>query len=102
VTVFRLLFSNVISSSELVARFVSRPFFLVQLTLSPVFGDAGFDMQPPLNVSVQVSGKMNDPAVKARGWFAVVALPLSGLIYNTTATLPPQSFWRINFSRVEW
>ena len=37
-------------------------------------------------------------------WAALLSLPLSGLIFNTTKTEKPKvgEFWRINFSRVEW
>lgn len=37
-------------------------------------------------------------------WTAEVALPLAELALHTTASVPPKalSFWRINFSRVEW
>jgi hypothetical protein len=42
--------------------------------------------------------------VPARGWSLEMALPLSKLIEFTTASLPlvGGTFWRINFSRVEW
>jgi hypothetical protein len=31
---------------------------------SRVFGPAGWDMQPPLTVAIQVSGRLNDPMVR--------------------------------------
>ena len=51
-----------------------------------------------------VTGVLNDPSSAHTHWTIEVALPLTKLAYNTTATAPPThgTFWRINFSRVEW
>ena len=69
-----------------------------------VYGPQGFDMQPPLHAATAVRGVLNDPNVPANGWSAEIALPLDKLAYNTSAAVPPinATFWRINFSRVEW
>lgn len=69
-----------------------------------VFGTAGFDMQPPMHAATFVYGKINDPSVPAQGWTAEIALPLSKLAINQSVTVPPPNgtFWRINFSRVEY
>ena len=71
---------------------------------SRVFGDAGWDMQPPLHCATHVDGTLNDPSSPHRFWSVEIAFPLSRLIYNTSATLPIKrgAFWRINFSRVEY
>jgi len=72
---------------------------------SRVYGIAGFDMQPPLQSRVYVRGEVNNPHATNRYWSVEVALPLSKLVINETDTpLPPtnNSYWRINFSRVEW
>lgn len=75
---------------------------------SRVFGDFGWEMQPPLSSSVGIQGpscKLNKPGTRCLGWTVEIALPLADLAYNTTATVPPvpgSSYWRINFSRVEW
>ena len=71
---------------------------------SRVFGAAGFDMQPPLHVRTFTDGVLNVPGSGASFWSAEIALPLAGLVLNTTARVPPRDGdqWRINFSRVEW
>lgn len=77
---------------------------------SRVFGPAGWDYPPPIggprsmHAGAFVRGVPNNPAAPARGWTVEVALPLASLAENTTAAVPPApgSFWRINFSRVEW
>ena len=48
---------------------------------------------------------INDPTtVPNKGWGVELALPISGIVYNTTSSPSPKpgDFWRINFSRVEW
>lgn len=69
-----------------------------------VFGAGGFEMQPPMHSAVHVDGILNDPTSPHQYWSLEVALPLSRLVYNTTSTLPLTNgtFWRVNFSRVEW
>lgn len=77
---------------------------------SRVFGEKGWDYDPiigtagTLRTAVAVRGRLNDPNVPASGWSLEAALPLDKLAENTTAVLPPLpgTFWRINFSRVEW
>ncbi len=67
-------------------------------------------MQPPLRSAVNVRGagcRVNDPATADRcdGWAVELAMPLQKLAFNSTAEVPPvpgRSFWRINFSRVEY
>ena len=61
-------------------------------------------MQPPLHVRSYTDGTLNVPGSGATFWSAEIALPLAGLAYNTTASVPPREgdFWRINFSRVQW
>ncbi|KAF0690257.1 Aste57867_18331 [Aphanomyces stellatus] len=65
----------------------------------------GFDMYGKgLKAGVYVKGTINDPNQHLHYWTVEVALPLKELAFNTTAAIPPvaDSFWRINFSRVEW
>ena len=71
---------------------------------SRVFGDQGWDMQPPLRCAVAIEGgSINAPATPNKKWTVEVALPLADLMYNSTEQKPRHgSFWRINFSRVEW
>jgi hypothetical protein len=72
---------------------------------SRVYGEEGFDMQPPLRCNVFVNGTINDPAgPQDRYWTVEIAIPLKSLVENEIVSLPPQnnSIWRINFSRVEW
>ena len=49
-------------------------------------------------------GILNDPSSRPSFWSAEIALPLAKLIELTSASLPIKSgtFWRINFSRVEY
>lgn len=68
-----------------------------------VYGAAGFDMAPRLLVRSYTDGTLNDPTVPHSFWSVELALPLADLAYNTSAAPPVNgSFWRINFSRVEW
>lgn len=77
---------------------------------SRVYGPAGWDYAPPiggpdsLHAATFVSGTLNSPSAGSSFWSVEVALPLSSLAQNTAAAVPPQpgTFWRINFSRVEW
>jgi hypothetical protein len=77
---------------------------------SRVFGPAGWDYELPvgrpatLHSAVYVHGSVNNPAVGSSYWSAEIAFPLSKLVENTPAQLPirPGTFWRINFSRVQW
>ena len=70
-----------------------------------MFGTAGFDMQPPLTCGVEVdpAEALDNPAVRGRQWTVEVALPVSRLLEATTGRAPaPNTWWRINFSRVQW
>ncbi|EQC33221.1 hypothetical protein SDRG_09205 [Saprolegnia diclina VS20] len=65
----------------------------------------GFDLLPfGLRSGVYMKGSPNHPNQRLKYWTAEVALPLAGLVAGTTARVPPtdHSFWRINFSRVEY
>ncbi|DBA04936.1 TPA: hypothetical protein N0F65_006938 [Lagenidium giganteum] len=65
----------------------------------------GFDMfGKGMKSAVYMEGKPNDPAANLTYWTVEVALPLKELAKYTPAVVPPapNSFWRINFSRVEW
>jgi hypothetical protein len=61
-------------------------------------------MDQPLAVKSYTTGTLNDPNTPHEYWSVELALPLTKLAYNTSASLPPRNgtFWRINFSRVEW
>jgi len=67
----------------------------------------GWD-DPGLRAKTKVYGcEINVPPKdghKCRGWTAEVAFPLRAISLNNTNHLPParNSYWRINFSRVEW
>eukprot|EP00884_Botryococcus_braunii_P005144 jgi/Botrbrau1/14630/Bobra.0364s0014.1 len=71
---------------------------------SRVFGKAGWDMQPPLRAATHVEGSVNNPqAGPSRYWTVEIAFPLQEVLYNTSGAFPRKgTFWRINFSRVEW
>ena len=79
---------------------------------SRVNGAAGWDdfanpYAPLANaaaVRTASDGVLNDPTRPPTQWTATLKLPLAKLVEGTTATAPPVpgSFWRINFSRVEW
>ncbi|OQS03855.1 hypothetical protein THRCLA_03857 [Thraustotheca clavata] len=65
----------------------------------------GFDLlHYGLKSGVYIKGKPNDPRERLKYWTAEVALSLKGLVYATTIQVPPKhlSFWRVNFSRVEY
>ncbi|KAG6572815.1 Carbohydrate-binding domain, family 9 [Phytophthora cinnamomi] len=65
----------------------------------------GFDMlNSGMRSAVFVKGDINDPAERLHYWTTEIALPLSELALHSNAQVPPaaNSFWRINFSRVEW
>nr|AIG56287.1 secreted protein [Achlya hypogyna] len=70
--------------------------------VDPVYG---FDLLPfGLHSAVYMKGSPNIPQQRAKYWTTEVALPLEGLVAGTAAVAPPRdkSFWRINFSRVEY
>ncbi|GMF19670.1 unnamed protein product [Phytophthora lilii] len=65
----------------------------------------GFDMlNSGMASAVFVNGDINDPSERLHYWTTEVALPFSELALHSKAQVPPapNSFWRINFSRVEW
>ncbi len=56
-----------------------------------------------LKSAVHVQGSLNDPSDLDRGWSVEVAMPWEVLIEASGSNeLPVGSFWRINFSRVNW
>jgi hypothetical protein len=71
---------------------------------SRVLEGNAFDMQPPLACAVQVAGTINNPDSPDLYWSVEIALPLDKLVVNETVHFPPShnTYWRINFSRVEW
>ncbi|ETL27912.1 hypothetical protein F441_19123 [Phytophthora nicotianae CJ01A1] len=65
----------------------------------------GFDMlNGGMQSAVFVKGPINDPSERLHYWTVEIALPLQELASHSSAKVPPvsNSFWRINFSRVEW
>lgn len=72
---------------------------------SRVFGGSGWD-DPDLLTSAKVWGcTINEPATgPCKGWTVEIKFPLKAISLNNTNTLPIKngSYWRINFSRVEW
>ncbi|KAL4154918.1 hypothetical protein PRNP1_007032 [Phytophthora ramorum] len=65
----------------------------------------GFDMlDSGMQAAVFVKGRINDPSERLHYWTVEIALPLAQLALHSKAPVPPveNSFWRINFSRVEW
>ena len=88
------------------------------LMLNRPYGDGGgesscrvdkppcFDMQPPLVSAVKLNGRINKPLKGPDGgWSVEVALPIASLMaHNAAADQRPAAgtFWRINFSRVQW
>jgi len=88
------------------------------LMLNRPYGDGGgeqscrvdphpcFDMEPPLASAVRLDGSLNEPSGPPdTGWSVEVALPIKQLMHqNAGADQTPSAgtFWRINFSRVQW
>ena len=72
---------------------------------SRVFGKKGWD-DPGLVTAAQIHGcTLNDPSSgPCQGWSVEIKFPLKTISLNNTNTLPikPNSYWRINFSRVEY
>ncbi|KAG6976201.1 hypothetical protein JG688_00001617 [Phytophthora aleatoria] len=65
----------------------------------------GFDMlSGGMRSAVFVKGPINDPSERLHYWTVEIALPLLQLASHSSSKVPPvsNSFWRINFSRVEW
>lgn len=56
-----------------------------------------------LKSAVSIEGTLNNPTDTDKRWFAEIAIPLSSLdMDNVKPKIEDLSFWRINFSRVEW
>jgi len=64
-----------------------------------------WDIAPYLPSATYVSGKINDPITGTRYWSIEIGIPLKQYVmYNRYSSYPPKvnSYWRINFSRVEY
>ena len=63
-------------------------------------------MEPPLQSAVRVypNDAINQPGVTNTHWTAEIALPISKLMEHNPRAMRPKdgTFWRINFSRVQW
>lgn len=56
-----------------------------------------------LRSAVKVQGTVNDPSDKDKGWTVEMAIPYAALNIGGRGKGPEDgSFWRINFSRVQW
>ncbi len=56
-----------------------------------------------LQSAVHIDGSLNDPKDHDRGWSLEVAVPWSVLLEASGfRSIPVDTFWRINFSRVNW
>lgn len=57
-----------------------------------------------LKTAVHIEGKLNDPSAANRKWSCEIVFPFRSILEATRAqTIPePGSFWRMNFSRVQW
>jgi hypothetical protein len=57
-----------------------------------------------LKTAIHVSGRLNDPVRKSRGWTVEMAFPWEGFAHDGYRARKPAEGeqWRINFSRVEW
>ncbi|MDO7172649.1 carbohydrate-binding family 9-like protein [Mariniflexile sp. AS56] len=56
-----------------------------------------------LKSAVKVNGTINDPSDTDEGWMLEIAIPWA--VYKTgyfQKNIPTDSFWRVNFSRVNW
>jgi len=53
--------------------------------------------------AVKIQGTLNDPSDKDKGWTVEIAIPFKSLGLGSRRQAPAEgSFWRFNFSRVEW
>jgi hypothetical protein len=72
---------------------------------SRVFRGSGWD-DPGLKTAAKIHGcTLNDPSSgPCTGWSVEIAFPLAAISLNNSNSLPPRpgTYWRINFSRVEW
>lgn len=57
-----------------------------------------------LKTAVHISGSLNDPRTRDKGWSVEIAMPWKALAEFAGCSCPPQEgdLWRLNFSRVEW
>ncbi len=56
-----------------------------------------------LRSAVKIQGSMNDPSDTDQGWTIEMAIPFKAVSIGNNVQVPHDgSFWRINFSRVEW
>jgi hypothetical protein len=57
-----------------------------------------------MRTAVQIDGTLNKPGDKDKKWTVEMAIPFTALSFYNQKAPPPKdnSFWRINFSRVEW
>jgi hypothetical protein len=57
-----------------------------------------------MRTAVQIDGTLNKPGDKDKKWRVEMAIPFTALSFYNQKAPPPKdnSFWRINFSRVEW
>jgi len=70
---------------------------------SRVFGDHGFSLAASSSVQLNPLGVIDDPLVRTNHWTVEIAMPIDKIMYNNTQERPKHgSFWRINFSRVQW
>lgn len=56
-----------------------------------------------VKTAVQIQGSLNDPTDVDEGWSVEVAIPWTVLLEASgSGDIPKDTFWRINFSRVNW
>jgi len=64
-----------------------------------------WDISPFLPSGTYVHGELNDPKIRTDYWSIEIGIPIKEYIrYNKYSSYPPRpgSYWRIDFSRVEW
>ncbi|WP_299590609.1 carbohydrate-binding family 9-like protein [Mucilaginibacter sp.] len=53
--------------------------------------------------AVKIQGTLNDPSDTDKGWTVEIAIPFKALSFGNRRSAPGEgTFWRFNFSRVEW
>ncbi|SHN12891.1 carbohydrate-binding family 9-like protein [Mucilaginibacter sp. OK098] len=53
--------------------------------------------------AVKIQGTLNDPSDTDKGWTVEIAIPFKALSLGNRRSAPGEgTFWRFNFSRVEW
>ncbi len=56
-----------------------------------------------LRSAVRIQGTLNDPSDTDKGWAIEMAIPFRAISIGNEVQVPKEgTFWRINFSRVEW